>query len=376
MKNKLYIWVGIGLLICFLIGGYVLFLKGKLPFMNKIGMTNEERAFSNDLQEALSSHSEKNYDSAVSEFESLLARAENPADIASIQSKLAINLINRGLKSGEYNDDVKRGMDILWSVALGQDYPLSQRSVAMGDLGTIASFHGASFYKTYYTIPPFSELIADERDPYANLKAALRIFKYSDELQSNPYAKFSIVRMYTHLLANNSTDGNMTKQEMAESIQQYITEGDAALASNGNYREGTKLQMLTDRAKGFVFASYVLGNRTPEEREQAFKDALLAGESYDQTDKYVINALMELRFWYAVTLVAGFDDKRASDIRAIVAPFKPGVTAPDAFSPTRSLFVSWANQQPYTNFGQKYAVRIAEIAPDFKDFLVSVGWNL
>lgn len=360
---------------------YAFITTGTIPYIGTyLGMSNDtsRTAFTEKLSEAMSAHSNQDFDASIAQFEALLAEAQGKAETSAVQNKLAINLINRGFRTSEYNEDVRRGMDMLWTVALDQENPANIRANAFGDLGTIASFHGNTFYTTYYTPAPFNTLVGSSTDPYKHYEAALNIFKYADDLFPTTYTKYSIAKMYTHLLSNGVfSAGSEASKEAARSIQQYITEGDALYAQNPNaFAHGSTARMLLDRAQGLTLSAMTLRNKTASEQEAAFKEAFDAIRGFDQSSKYVTDVLMETRFWYAAVMYANFGTPRVAEVQEVLAPFKPGATPAENYVVTRTTFVNWGAAQPYTNLGQRLAVSLSRVAPDFKEFLVSIGWKL
>lgn len=362
-------------------GAYAFTKTGTIPYIGKyLGMSDESArtAYTQKFTDAISAHTSQDFDTAIAGFEALLPLAPSKTDAALVKNRLAINLVNRGFKTSEINGDVRRGMELLWELALDRELPPDLRANALGDLATIASLHTSAFYRTYYTVAPFNELVKPQAGPYDTYRAALNIFLYADDVYPSTYSKYSVAKMHTHLLSNGVfTSGSAEEKESARSVQQYISEGDALYAQNPSaYAHGSTARMLLDRAQGLTLTGRILDNKTPEEREAIFKETLDRLLELDQGSKYVTDVVMETRFWYAGVIMSNFGEARAADIREILAPFKPGTLAATDFHITRTMFVQWGSAAAYTNFGQSRAVALAEVSTEFRDFLVSVGWKL
>lgn len=370
-KKIALICVGIVCAVVVLLG-YLNF-KGLLPFT--LPFMNSTTVSQDKLNEAFTVHANRDYDASVVEFEDLVAKSANPEEKAILKTKLAVNLLGKGFAESEYNDTVKAGIDMLWAVGTDATIPASVRASALTDLGNTFSVHGNEFYMTYATPSPFNTFLLDKNEISGSIKASLKVFKYANELYPNAYSEFSMVRMYTNMLTNTTLEPGMTEKQTAELVQKYIADGDAHLLSGGSYPAATHARMMLDRAKGFGLTGRILQNNTLAEREEAFKLALESAQIESDKNKYAKDVEMETRFWYAGFLLIMIGEARNDDAIALVKPFGEGATPADSYVLTRVLFIN-LTKQPYVHDPHKRALAIAKVSPEFKSFLISVGWKI
>lgn len=374
MAKKLFLGFGTLLIVGFLVVGALIYTNViPLPFF-MTATSPKNPVTTETLENINAAHVNRDYDAAIAQLEPIASDESDPIQAAQAKHKLAINLLNRGFDQSEMNDDVARGMELLQTVAVDASLPGKVRALALSDLATTLNLHNAAFYTTYVTRTPFTTYLLDPEDAFGVAKACAKMYEYANMLHPNAYSQYSIVKMYTTLLSNNVFIGDMTSTSTAELIQTNIESADR-LRSLENFTPATEARMMLDRAMGFALAANILGNKTAEEREEAFKEALTTAQQSSDTNKYSKDVEMDARFWYSSFLANVYGSEREAQIRELTAPFKPGVTAAEDFLVTRRVFVT-INVPPYTNFRQKRALVIASFSPDFKDFLTSVGWQL
>ena len=142
--------------------------------------------------------------------------------------------------------------------------------------------------------------------------------------------------------------------------------------TDSNYVPSTLAFFYYQRAWSFSYSGRILGNMTIDEREDGYKDAL-AKISVLPTDPYVIASLFETKYRYALLLFINTNG-RESDMRLILEDF--GVLNPNL--PSDKVVSDYFRnlQQTKSAITIKRITELAKISPEFKSFLVKLGWEL
>src|SRR3989344_46122 len=172
---------------------------------------------------------------------------------------------------------------------------------------------------------------------------------------------------------NNALEGS-TLQETATTIQQYIEKGDANV-SNLQYQPSNMARQYFYRAMALSVSGRTLNNVSLEDREAAYRAALAQGGVGENADPQLRTVMMQIRLNYAIfLLISNFPENRDADIVNVLKAYEQTALDPASFKATRASFVVMANAPD--SYLKSQILKLAEISPELKGFLRSVGWQV
>lgn len=332
------------------------------------------KSFNAEMKNAIPLLVSNDYNAAVQVSASLAKNAHDKISKARAQLFLAASLFRR-------NKDYDRARAIGYYNAIINDYsiPPDIRARTVSAAATFVAGANANFLKTYLSEPPLDRALGEVDKPHAPFRAAIKLYEYSDELFPNFVAEYGIAYYNSILLTNNELDEGVSQEEAAKFIQKYLKDADEKMAIVGvsEYLSSAMAREYLQRAIAMELSSRILGNISLSDRENAHQIALAKTATDNANNVLMRAAEMSARFFYASFLEANFGKtgSRAKDIAELLRPFAPAATDTVLYASTRSQFLSlW--HAPNENLRKGRAIKLAQISPEFKTFLLSLGWKI
>jgi hypothetical protein len=196
-----------------------------------------------------------------------------------------------------------------------------------------------------------------------------RLYEYASAFFPLGYAESNIAEWYAKDLISNAHGATTTSQGRA----------DVAAAQNG--------LRLADQDVAATLQDPISGTSDPSiVTQEGYVTELLASVgvgTYAEAEGYYKSAIQYLSrfnespasfvsYNYAVFLLHEYGTSRADDIRTVLAPFHMG--AVNVYANVQTYFTTIRTNKNYSK-NKQTAVRLANIAPDFKVYLESIGWQ-
>lgn len=354
-----------------LIAGAVAFLYYKKNEANTIQINELEMSmFKKQYEGAKIKHFSGDYSIAIDDYKRLLDRAPDKA----AEGKLKI-LIAGSLFLRNENDDRVRSIKMYKSVINDYKIPPYVRALALNDIASLVIGQNEAFYELYFPEAPFNSYLSDSKTSASRVSAAyLKILELSDETYPNSYAEYAIAgNYYTPLLVNSKLEG-IDSAQIARKIQDYIKRGDSQ-SDEGIYSTFLVLRGLLYRATALNASNRVLDNVPREQREESFRLIFQKWSPYESTnDSFSHFTVMKARFFYANFLLESFGLERLEDIKELLKPYATAVYGLDLASElTRNYFAEFKSGERFITIS---ALRLAEASPEFREFLINVGFTV
>ena len=325
--------------------------------------------FTTIYKNALKVHRSGDYTAAIAIFNQAANEAPDKGAEGRAREMVAFEMFLRNEGS-----DRDQAIQIYKEIINDSAYPPSIRALALADIALLTSEQGNTFAKQYFSQEPSNYYTAyPANSRYDIFKTVINMFERSDAIHANSLAEYAIAYNYTVLLLNNALEGS-TLQETATTIQQYIEKGDANV-SNLQYQPSNMARQYFYRAMALSVSGRTLNNVSLEDREAAYKVALAQGGVGENADPQLRTVMMQIRLNYAIfLLISNFPENRDADIVNVLKAYEQTALDPASFKATRASFVVMANAPD--SYLKSQILKLAEISPELKGFLRSVGWQV
>lgn len=350
-----------------IIGGLFYYFNTKNPQEE-----NTVTSFNAKIKGASPTHVSGDYDTSIKTYGDILESA--PDKISETRAKwfLAANLFRRN-----EGDDRAKAMGYYKGIINDYSIPAAMRARTVADMAGFVSGEDANFFRMHLSEPPYDTYLQGTDGRYDITRAVMKLYEYSDEIFPNFIAEYGAAYYRGSLSANNISVEGISEKENAQLVEKYLLLADEKMLSAdlSEYLPSVIARQYLWRASMMGLTGRILGTVNREEKEVAYQLALKKATG-DPNDALMRNAEMNARFFYAGFLEANFKNgSRSIDIIELLKPFALAKSDPIRHELTRSNFTSIL-QRAETNFSYGRAVKLAKISPEFKEFLLSVGWKL
>jgi len=325
-----------------------------------VNPTNELQAGNLQYIAAQSAWSDHNYALALQDYQNALLIETDPVQRGQIEY-----LIGKSYEAlGNYADAVGEYKLIAADRSVGsvlQAYAIEQMGIMFNsNFGSKKMISDATFSGT-----PYSGFL--QNGDY-NL-AYRRLYEYAATFYPLGYAEGNIAEWYANDLISNLHGATTTSQGRADVV-----------AAQNSLR-------LADQDVAATLQDPISGTSDPSiVTQEGYVTELLASVgvgTFAQAEAYYSLAVQYLSrfnespasfvsYSYAVFLSHEYGTSRANDIRTVLAPFHAGAT--DVYANVQTFFTTIRTNKSYST-NKQTAVRLANIAPDFKTYLESIGWQ-
>lgn len=345
---------------------------GVLYYRNDKAQKEKQVLIQRQYQDAKAIHRSGDNTEAINAFNSLINTAPDQATLGKAKILKATNLYLRN-----EGDDIAQGVKLYKEVINDRSFPPYVRALALNSVATIVRGEDETFYRLYFSEPPFNNFSAESgKGRFSVFPIYLKILELSDETFPNSFAEYAIAgNYYAPLLTNNVSIGTTTPEQAAKIMDNYIKKADVA-NDEQMYSPNVTLERYLYRAIAINTIGRTLKKDNLDEREKAFKLILEKGAPYEigseDLSRFIV---MNGRFFYANFLSQNFGKERYSDISNILKPFEEATSVTDSsFKTTRLRFAKLQNVTDNDPV-KKMALSLAKVSPEFKDFLLSVGFK-
>lgn len=306
--------------------------------------------------EAYELNSAGKFSEARAKYEQALLEADTPASEAQIKMKIAHTVRDDG--------DLVRAAQLYIEIANDSSYTSMARAYAVQALALLGDYTGDSAVRAEtFKVEPFASL----RVPNNFQLSYRNLFEYASSLYPLAIPELRSAMWYAQSLLRDERGGLDLRPETAAEyraiVEASLARANADIARTKDDPNEAVLKPEIARSRAIVLGRMALaGYGSLEEAEQAYASALQ--EHLDRgvpRDGY-------MRYWYALYLVEV--GNRTNDIVTLLAPL---YTDP---AYTSSNVVSFLTTERNNQLGAKVRLQaLADIDPNFKDFLISLGWT-
>ena len=306
---------------------------------------------------------------AEAELNTAFQSAKTPAEEGQIQFKLA-TVIENDFKNP---DQALTAIPLLKTIAADTSYPAIVRASAVQQMG--AAFYDlggdSRFTKEIFKDEPYKSLYVKN---YTNLSYR-KLFEYAAALYPLAYSELKIANWYANQISlsvppvKGVAKVTLSSEQITaykETIRQNIAAADQDIARiKDDPNQNAPVPLLLEEEGVVVGKMQILGDASFGDPEKFYAQALTLFDAAQPagSDGFV-------RFNYALYLAQRFGSSRAGDIVNLLAPFY--TTSVYKGSSAQNQFISERNNI----LGSKPAfVTLASIDPNFKSFLISLGWK-
>lgn len=362
MGRPNYFVVTIVVVILITAGGWFVLVKMK-DIRNNI-------FFQSHTEITQSSHQVGNYDESVDKYENLLKVAPSPTAATKTKAFLAYDLFQRN-----QGDDRKNAINLYKEIASDQSLPVSTKVLYLNDLAGLIPGMDSDFIYANFSDFPIKIELSKLSGAYGSTKVAIDFLENLDKLYENSYTKLSLATNYNVLLANNELSGTI-KEEMASKVLEYVKNAEPLLEKD-TYRNSTVALQYLIRARAIAYANKVLASKesTPKEMEDNYLLAIRKAEENASNDVNARSVFMQAHYYHALFFFLYPGNDRDVNIRKTLGVFAEAIKNPVSYKLTRAFF-HMINNLPDTDSAKKNSIRLANISPEFKEFLKSVGWSI
>lgn len=301
------------------------------------------------------------YSTAIEQFQAALTTAKDPQQALGVQVRLA----DAYASSGRYKDAISVFQD------LAQDtrYSAGIRAYVVYRMAALYdTYRDAQITEAIFAAPPFHDL-AVKGDTSLSYR---HLYEYSTQLSPNAYGDMGVANWY----ASRAVIAHTNPGSAASSTSEYLAQVHAWLAKSRKDPDWSdspfwsRLDGLFLSLKNAVVVERLslAGDTVAGDPETLFKQLLEKAQLYPQRS---FEADVRLQFAYFLYLMHG--TQRTSDIVTILAPL---YSAGRDVTNDHAARVFLANAATKKDIGNRTTIiAIANIDPDFKQYLVSLGWK-
>ena len=325
--------------------------------------------FNFHYQSALNLHKSRDYTGAIQGFTNAIDNAPDPSAAGQTREMIAFDTFQRN-----QGNDRAQAVQMYKSLITDPAIPAAVRAIALTDLGLLTINQGNDFAREYFSAEPFDWYVSDN-SRFSVYKTGINMFEAADAIAPESLAEYAIGYNYSTLIVNGAL-GTTTPQAAAETIQQYIQKGDQnSKSSSIQYSPSNIAREYFFRAIAMGVSGNILNNISLPDREEAFQLAI--SQEATTTDPQVEAVLMQARLNYGIFLYKYDSGTNANEnIENVLKPFAQAATSSPLYAATRASFVGLITVPADSSFIKQQSLKLATISPDFKDFLLSVGWKL
>jgi tetratricopeptide (TPR) repeat protein len=364
------VWILIFLAACIVVAALVLYIFHSSPSSTSapvqqipFAQMNTETAQDNSaFAQALQLESQGMYTEAIAQLQSALHSTDDAIQTSDILSHLEQDYET----TGQYANAIQT----LQQIAGTSTYAPVTRAYAVEQMGLL--------YVRYPNASSTSDLF--DQAPYENLyvtmntnRTARNLFLYSTTIAPLPISEYYIAESYANSIFNQGllqqASSTAQKAKLATLEQELVSsfrDGDTALAAI-TAKPPTSVYLLNAQAMRAVVLGSLqqVGNTSFGDATQAFQSVLTAYDSQNAGNDGSV------RLQYAYFLANTYGTSRASDIRSVLAPIYQGQSRGGPI--TQNVLKGYIGA-PATPT-KTSLVLLSTIDPDFKTFLISLGWT-
>ncbi|HVM73617.1 MAG TPA: hypothetical protein VMU13_01925 [Candidatus Paceibacterota bacterium] len=294
-----------------------------------------------------------------------LSEALNQVTDSTQKYIVEFNLVYADEQLGDYSDAISLDKDI---VANTSNWPIMQ-AYALQELGTIHydNLQDNSITKEIFTGDPYSSFYSATSSPekaYENLDA------YAASIYPLGIVESRLAMAYVGELRDDLHYATSTLQGAAK-VNQIKQAVRAANAYIDSVKDDPVASIDTSTVYAYNGAALadlaVAGAADPQQAEDAFKSAIQFTAARGLPPGESTNVM------YAVFLQSMYGKSRIADIDQVLAPFSS--SSPTSTKPAAQNFLISVRADPLEIFWHKPIIKLANIDPSFKDYLISIGWQ-
>lgn len=307
----------------------------------------------------------RSYMSALISYKLALPSATNTAQKALIEYNIANMVAHTG--------DITTTVAILQQIAVTTAYPSQIRAKSVQKMGRL--FHATfdpAITQEIFNKPPFKALFVSGNTilSYQNL------FEYGAHIYPLPVTELYLANMYAeHIGTLYKTGATATSTSVVSDmkiIKKKFALAGASLSSTTPEQKGT-LAPFTLLRKAITLGTLShLKLASPSYAERSFKTALTAYNQFSNATSTGKDA--KARYQYAAFLATTYGSSRASDIKKIMAPLYTETSYTK--SPIATFFKNAHGTLAAKIGAEKNIQDIANNDPDFKAYLMTLGWSV
>lgn len=303
----------------------------------------------------------QDYSRAVESYEAALARATSVQDESQIRYKIALAL--------RYGNDPVKAIALFKEVAKNPEYPDRTRAYAVQAMGqAFYSFNDPIVTQEIFKDSPYKEMYDPENIPLSYRK----LFEYGSAFYPLGISQLRVADWYAkEILRLHFQPGGA--ETYAAAIADYkqvikkkfeLADADIMATANRRYEAGANYIPEMTTKKAYILGQVSLtGDESLGNPEEAFDKALVAGAVNNVYDA-------QAKYHYALFLAQKYGTLRAAEIQNTLKDFY----ASNRFDNTG--MVRFLKNEKNNNTGSKERILLlAEIDPEFKNYLIKLGWQ-
>ncbi|MEX2013345.1 MAG: hypothetical protein WD897_00305 [Parcubacteria group bacterium] len=309
-------------------------------------------ASNNDFAGGESFYKVGDYTRAIAAYEDALDDAKTPDEQGQILYKIALAHIS--------NYEPFKAIPIFKEVAAGLNYPLTTRAYAVQSMGqAFYSFSDLNVTAEIFKDEPYKSMYDAEKIPLSYRK----LFEYASSFYPLGIPETRIAQWY----AQSIVSGRSEKILFAKNIIRLKLENadnDVARTRGREEKGGNYIpEILTRKAYVLGLLSQA-GDESLGNPEEAFAEALMVAQvvpAYEAQAKY----------FYALFLAEKYGSERSQAIQSVLSDFYQTTRYKDT-----AIVQFIKNEKNNTTMTRTKILLLAELDPQFKEFLKTLGWDI
>jgi len=320
---------------------------------------------------------------AVEKADELLMMAQQadaPPNVeAEIRSVRATNLFRMSEVEGQ-KEAVRTAKEIAVDTRLSR---ARRASAANALLSFYYSARSRFIFDEIFTGDPFASLAeGEEKD------AVRRLAEFSMDLYPTSFAALRVAVWYSGELLDNKSLTEDTRSEYKNSILELIKQADELIAlelsqaeTNQGYTfDPTSMLTRFHYWKGFNLAAATVGIPSEsQDFERSFQEALSMYKPNEVESDNIATTIVYTNFYYAAYLHEIYKEERSGDQKILLENLVNIITSNPQLH--QSGFIAFMaverDRTPsMSDHNRRWFVELAEVSPEFYDFLTEYGWEL
>lgn len=310
-------------------------------------------------------HHAGDHTASIQEGEKALALAPDKTSEAHILAMLAFDYV---LRNGP--GDRQKGMQLYVETIADETYPKEMRALILNDLATLMMSADRETFESLLSVEPYNGFLPTTAGRFDVVRAVLAMYKMSDDMYPNAFAKLGIVNIYGLLLTSGGLTANEDSEVIAGMMQDYVRQAEPLLTRD-SYEPSNVARMYLYRAMGLGVSNRILDNISFEDRERAYQQAV-AFAAQAENDYQLRSVLLQSRFFYAGFLQEYGGADRLAEVRSILLPFGDAAQHLERYQPIQGFFETVLGR-PSTDLTRKRIDILKEISPEFSAYIDAIS---
>ncbi len=290
------------------------------------------------------------------------------------ESRAANSFLARSLLSRSEGDDTQNGVAILKDITASPRIDDQLKARVYNGFGGLYRIAGdnENLTQLVFDTPPYNAYLTQAGGDVR--EATLLLLKDSNALNPTPFANFRTAVILAEKLHEQGVNVESSEQlKVAAVIRELVAAGDSLLDATGTSTMPKIREVHLYRNRSIAFGTISLYFPETEHRiiDESYERTIALMEALDAESNFTQEQRLRFLLHYAAVRSARAGSAGDERIKSILQDFVDSASG----LPSVGQDVLDMQERPATNFMRRQISVLAEMSPEFSDYLKHIGWR-